>query len=74
MKPRSYFTERPICEAIVPMQHLHRTYQSREAMRPYWQWPEYGAASASHPDTGYCLDRPEPATGSHVKDDYIFGR
>jgi hypothetical protein len=68
MKPRSYFTERPVCESVMPAPYFKRAYRARDQMRYQWPWTHTMVGDA---EGCYCLDRADPVTGSHVKDDYI---
>ncbi len=71
LKPRSKFGFRPTCETVMPFGYAHRAYASRDAMTYDFKWGN-DVHPVGHLDGGYCLDRPEPATGGHRKGDFIY--
>ena len=71
LKPRSREGKRPTCEAVMPAMYFHRAYAARDAMHYEVKWGN-DAYPVGHMDGGYCLDRPEPATGSHVEGDFVY--
>lgn len=70
LKPRSRYGARPTCEAVMPAAYFHRAYNARDNMKYEVKWSG-DVHPVGHMDGGYCLDRVEPATGSHVQRDYI---
>lgn len=72
IKPRSKYGERPTCEAVMPAAYYMRAYAARDAMHYAAKWSG-DAHPVGHMDGGYCLDRVEPATGSHRSMDYVYG-
>lgn len=55
----------------MPAMYFHRAYRVRDAMHYEAKWAGE-VHPVGHMDGGYCLDRPEPVTGSHVSGDYVY--
>lgn len=73
IKPRRREGARPTCEAVMPAMYFKRAYTARDQMRHEAKWGG-DVHPVGHQDGGYCLDRPEPATGSHRSMDFVHGQ
>lgn len=71
LRERHLFGGRPTCETVMPAMYFHRAYAARDCMHYDAKWGG-DVHPVGHMDGGYCLDRPEPATGSHVCEDFIY--
>jgi hypothetical protein len=73
LKPRTREGKRPACESVMPAAYFKRAYAARDCL-------DIRVRSAGdvypvgHLDGGYCLDRVEPATGSHKARDFVYGQ
>ena len=72
IKPRTKLGQRPTCEAVMPAAYFKRAYAARDAMHAAVKYCD-DACPVGHMDGGYCLDRVEPATGSHISGDFVYG-
>lgn len=71
VKPRRANGARPTCETVMAAAYFKRAYAARDAMQ--LRMRHLGDVTpVGHLDGGYCLDRPEPATGSHRCWDFVF--
>ena len=71
LKPRRRLGVRPLCETVMPATYFHRAYRVRDNICLPQRWLG-DIVDVGHLDGGYCLDRAEPATGSHRCGDFIY--
>ena len=71
LNPRSKEGMRPTCETVMPAPYFKRAYAARDAMHFEIKWGG-DVHPVGHLEGCYCLDRPEPASGSHVAWDFVY--